>query len=334
MISTGGGRFDPEEGFTFFVAGVNINNAAHFHPWTLMAVNDLMSDGGISELRARTEPPDAKLFLDSGIFWLSSRHAQRHDLTFYEALTVLPTEIDGFDKLLARYIEIVKEFEGDLWGYVEPDQGGVDAKRATRRALEAQGLAPIPVYHPLTDGWDYFDELADGYDRIAIGNVVMADKAVRRGILTTIWERRRRHGKRLWLHALGYTPNQLFDAYPINSSDSSSHVYALRYGASMCMGRAMLAQFGELIDDGFSYDLAQYDDPERGLPKKTALLSWIARSEVEAWRRQWEDLVRVMPGLEPWPAPFDGELDPVTVELALSTHPHGGTRGDVWGAAA
>lgn len=310
-MNTGGGRFDPDENFTFFVAGVNINNAAHFHPWTLMAVNDLMNESGLVELRARTEPPDAKLMLDSGIFWLSSRHAERHNLTFYQALTVPPEDVDGFPKLLDRYVEIVKDFGDDLWGYVEPDQGGADCKRATRQALEAQGLRPIPVYHPLTDGWDYFDELADGYDRICIGNVVMADAKVRRGILTALWERRRRHRKRLWLHALGYTPNQLFNAYPINSSDSSSHVYALRFGASMCMGRAMLAQFGELVDAGFSYDLDQYEDPERGLPKKTALLSWIARSEVEAWRSQWDDLDRALGGVERWPAPVDGEHEPV-----------------------
>jgi hypothetical protein len=307
VIATGGGRFDPEEPFAFFIAGMNIRNAAGFHPWTLMAVNDVMTESGLSELRERTGLPSAKLLLDSGIFWLSTRHAERAGLTFYEALAVPPADIPGWDKLFARYVEVVRDFEPALWGYVEPDQGGPDGKRATRLALEAEGLRPIPVYHPLTDGWDYFDELLDGYDRIAIGNVVMSDRDTRRRILTMIWERRRRHRRPVWIHALGYTPNPLLNAYPVNSTDSSSHLYSLRFGASMCMGRAMLAQFGTLEDEGFSYDLELYQDPDRGLPKKTALLAWIARSEVEQWRRQWADLERVIPDVHPWPAPAAGE---------------------------
>jgi hypothetical protein len=73
------------------------------------------------------------------------------------------------------------------------------------------------------------------------------------------------------------------------------------------MGRAMLAQFGTLEDEGFSYDLELYQDADRGLPKKTALLAWIARTEVEQWRRQWADLQRVLPDIHPWPAPLAGE---------------------------
>lgn len=311
-ISTGGGRFDPDEGFVFFIAGMNIRNAASYHPWTLMAVNDLMTESGLEELRDRTEVPGAKLMLDSGVFWLSTRHAEAHGMTMDQALAVMPQDIDGFDKLLTRYIDVVRRFAPQLWGYVEVDQGGVPGKRATREYLEALGLRPIPVYHPLTDGFDYFDELLERYDRICIGNIVMADQATRRALLTMVWERRRRARRPVWLHALGYTPNPLFNAYPINSSDSSSHLYALRFGASMCMGRAMLGQFSTLEDQGYSYDLELYQDEERGLPKKTALLAWIARTEVEQWRRQWVDLYRVLDGeLHPWPAPYDGEAAPL-----------------------
>jgi hypothetical protein len=310
MIRTGGGRFDPDEGFVFFVAGVNISNATGYHPWTLMAVNDAMTDSGVAELHERTERPDAKLLLDSGIFWLATRYAAANGLTMDEALKVPPEEIDDFERLLARYLELVKAYEDRLWGYVELDQGGAENKRRTRAMLEAEGLRPIPVYHPLADGYDYLDELLESYDRICIGNVVMADAPTRRALLALVWERRRRSGRRVWLHLLGYTPNQLLNALPFNSTDSSSHVYALRFGARMCMGRAMLAQFGTLWDDRFSYDLEAYGDEERGLPKKTALLSWIARSEVVAWRRQWADLERVLPDVEPWPAPLAGERDP------------------------
>jgi hypothetical protein len=109
----------------------------------------------------------------------------------------------------------------------------------------------------------------------------------------------------------------------MNSSDSSSHLYSLRFGASMCMGRAMLAQFGTLEDRGYSYDLELYQDEDRGLPKKTALLAWIARSEVEQWRRQWADLERVLPDAEPWPAPFEGEPAPTSADYAGKVIPAG-----------
>jgi hypothetical protein len=310
MIATGGGRFDPDEAFVFFIAGMNIRNAAEYHPWTLLGVDAILTDSGLAEFRERIGVPGAKLLLDSGVFWLASRYAGANELDFYQALRVPPSKLKDYDRLLERYIEIVQEYEDDLWGYVEVDQGGADVKRETRAYLESQGLRPIPVYHPLTDGFEYLDELLAGYDRIAIGNVVMSDAATRRALLGMIWERRRRSGRKVWLHALGYTPNPLFNAYPINSSDSSSHLYALRFGASMCMGRAMLAQFGTLEDAGYSYDLSMYQDDVRGLPKKTALLAWIARSEVEQWRRQWADLQRVLPDVEPWPAPLAGEREP------------------------
>ena len=58
---------------------------------------------------------------------------------------------------------------------VEVDQGGRENKIKTRARLEKMGLRPIPVYHPLNDGWDYFDYLAENYDRICMGNVVNAE---------------------------------------------------------------------------------------------------------------------------------------------------------------
>ena len=61
---------------------------------------------------------------------------------------------------------------------------------------ESLGLKPIPVYHPLLDGWDYFDELAAQYDRICFGNIVQAPAATRIRLLHTLWERHRRYPDR------------------------------------------------------------------------------------------------------------------------------------------
>lgn len=310
-VRTGGGRFDPDEEFVFFIAMNSIAIGVPYHPWTLLGVDALMGKAGPAELRARVSQAGSKMFLDSGVFWLSTRHAEAHGLTMDQALQVQPEEVDGFDRLLSKYIDTVREFEDRLWGYVELDQGGVQGKRRTRALLESEGLRPIPVYHPLVDGYDYLDELLERYDRICVGNVVMAETDMRRALLTMVWERRRRCKRKVWLHALGYTPNQLLNAYPLNSADSSSHVMAVRFVDTMCSGRAMLAQFGGLSGDGYRYDGEDLQHVERGLPKKRVVLAWIARTEVEAWRRQWNDLNRVL-GAERWPAPLDGESDPVS----------------------
>ena len=52
----------------------------------------------------------------------------------------------------------------------------VGAEVATATPAHAEGLAPMPVYHPLNDGWDYYDELAGSHDRVCIGNLVQATK--------------------------------------------------------------------------------------------------------------------------------------------------------------
>ena len=310
VVRTGGGRFDPDEDFVFFIAMNSIAIGVPYHPWTLLGVDALMGNAGMAELRARTSQSTSKTFLDSGVFHLATRHAEAHGLTMDEALRVAPEQIDQFDRFLAKYIEVVRQFQDSLWGYVELDQGGVEGKRKTRALLESEGLRPIPVYHPLNDGPDYLDELLERYDRICVGNVVMAEADTRRALLSMVWERRRRCKRKVWLHALGYTPNQFFNAYPFNSADSSSHVMAVRFVDTMCSGRAMLAQFGGLSGDGYRYDSEDLQHVERGLPKKRVVLSWIARTEVEAWRRQWADLERVLDA-ERWPAPLAGEPDPV-----------------------
>jgi hypothetical protein len=320
VIATGGGRYDPDEGFCFFVAGRNIANSAHYHPWTLMGVDTLLGEAqaATAELHARMEAPDMKLMLDSGVFWLASRHGQALGMELYEALTTPPEQVDGWARLLERYVELVRVHEPTLWGYVELDQGTTDHKRATRGRLEDMGLRPIPVYHPMTDQPAYLDELLEGYDRVCIGNMAHADAATRRALLGMVWERRRRHGRRVWLHALGYTPNAMLNALPIDSADSSSHVLSLRLSTHMAAGRAMLAQFGQLDDPRYGYDPALYTSPERGLSKKVALLAWVARTELEAWRRQWADLERVLPGVHPWPPAWPGEAPPRSVAAVMA----------------
>lgn len=225
MKATGGGRFDPNERGVYFVAG---GRPIHC-PYVLVATNDLMTDGAVrTELVPHLER-GAKVLLDSGIFFITQRHKRAHPgMSMDDALALPPDRIDGFAELYERYVYLARTFGDDLWGYAELDQGGKENKRVTRAKLEDLGLAPMPVYHPLNDGWDYFDELASTYDRMCFGNMVQAHTRTRVRLLMTLWERHRDYPD-LWVHVLGATPNEHTMAMPFDSSDSSTWTVPLRW---------------------------------------------------------------------------------------------------------
>jgi len=129
--------------------------------YLLLAVNELPTNN-FADFEQLLQ---SHVLLDSGVYVLASQHADRHSISMDEALCLAPQEIEGFEALFDLYVEIVTKYESRLWGYVEIDFGGCTNKRRTRARLESLGLRPMPVYHPLNDGWDYFDELAQEYDR-------------------------------------------------------------------------------------------------------------------------------------------------------------------------
>lgn len=303
---TGGGRFDRDEGFCYFVAGIaGTRGIADLHSHTLIAVNDLWSEPEyLDELLAL---PDQKVLFDSGVYWLATRHADAHGLTMDAALALPPERLDGWKRLRDLFVRLALKHEHDLWGVVELDQGGALHKRETRAWLEEQGLRPIPVYHPLNDGWDYLDELLDGgYDRIMIGNVVHASWEVRDRIVWTVYERVQRlpRAKRPWLHLLGLGPYPTIAACPFNSVDTSNHVQSMRYGALVPGGLAM-GPFSKLR--GYLYDTdVSPDDDSTGLRAYSHLLGWIASLDERSWRLQADDLAALLPG-----DPLPGSLRPV-----------------------
>lgn len=229
MNRTAGGTFNPADRPLYFIAS-NVDRmryGAPVHENLLVAVNEI-KDPDVPVL-ARWLDTGKRVFIDSGIFNLTNTHARAHGIPMDHALALAPDAIDGFDQLFDRYVQLVTTYGDRSWGYIELDQGGRENKKRTRARLESLGLAPIPVYHPLNDGWDYFDELASQYDRICFGNIVQADPATRRRLVATAWQRHREY-PHLWIHLLGYTPNQLLHAYPANSGDSSSWLHGVRWG--------------------------------------------------------------------------------------------------------
>lgn len=230
MIATGG-TWDPTDRPIYFIAGPDhdvLDAAVAGHSYVLVALNELPIGDPVGKLN-RILDTGANVLLDSGIFEQAMRHKRAHGLDLYTTLALPPEQLDGWDRLWPRYLKVVKACQDRLWGYVELDQGGRDRKRATRSRLHAEGLAPMPVYHPLSDGLDYFTELAEGQDRMCAANLVQTPWRARRPLLATLTALRQAHPT-TWVHLLGLTPDQFLYALDAgDSADSSTWSRALRY---------------------------------------------------------------------------------------------------------
>lgn len=229
-IKTGGNFHHTAPDFTYFLAAdmKAVRDACMDHNAVLIAVNEIHTDTQIDEVR-RWCDQGKRVLIDSGIFNLASEHARKHELDINIVLGMQPEEVNGFPKLLDRYLSLLRRIGNEVWGYIELDLGGRETKKRTRAMLEREGLHPMPVYHPRVDGWAYFDELATGYDRFCFGNVAVADSETRIRLLATAWERHRQYPD-LWIHLLGMTPNHWMYAMPINSGDSSGWLSAVKWG--------------------------------------------------------------------------------------------------------
>lgn len=234
-MKTTGGSWDPADWPTYFLASnmACLRAVADLTTHKLLAVNELRAASDLAEVD-RFIASGSRVLIDSGVFSLAAEHGRKHDMPVTEAIALDPDQVDGFGELLESYLRVVRRFGARSWGYIEIDQGGRENKIKTRAKLEALGLAPIPVYHPFADGWDYFDHLAENYDRISMGNLVGADPATRKRLMATAWERRRKH-PHVWIHMLGLTPNERSLAYPLPSCDSSTWLSGARWGQHNAM---------------------------------------------------------------------------------------------------
>jgi len=257
MIKTAGKQFDPRSQQLYFVAvgPSDLGAAAHVNANILCAVNNMANEKDVETVRGFMSE-GRNLLIDSGVFNLSIVHARKHGIHFYEALALAPEHIDGFNDLFDRYVQICRTIGAESWGYIEIDQGGRTNKTKIRTRLEKLGLRPIPVYHPLTDGWDYFDYLAARYDRICYGNVVDSEQDVRLRLVSTAYIRQRKY-PHLWIHLLGLTPNELVHSIPVQSCDSSSWAAAVRWGSSDCF--ALGKQVGDGFDHRMTYKYRKWD---------------------------------------------------------------------------
>lgn len=254
---TSGGTFDPTEAFCYFLAtSTGRHNEAraalpeehiYEYPHILVAANEVDTTSDRALLDALCDR--RKVLLDSGIYNLTVTHARTHGMSMNQALLLAPDEVDGFPALYDRYCTLVTAYADRLWGFIELDLGGPTVKPVTRARIEADtGHIPMPVCHLLGDGWDYYETLVAGYDRLCMGNLVMANAADRVRMLHAVHERTKAHPD-IWHHLLGVTPNAMTHALPIHGScDSSTWLNGVRWLASWRTG-AMAATLGHFPKD-------------------------------------------------------------------------------------
>lgn len=287
VIKTAGQAFNPTEGNVYFIAS-NVERMIHgspAHSHLLVAVNEMKSEKDIATVEGWINQ-GKKVLIDSGIYFLAMEHATRHGVSHDEGLNLAPDQVDGFDNLLKRYLYIINRFGDRAWGYIELDQGGRENKKKTRSMLESKGLRPIPVYHPFGDGWDYFDELAQNYDRMCFGNVVQASRFERLRLVATAWERHRKYPN-LWIHLLGLTPNEWLYAMPINSGDSSAWLSSVRWSGYKPVGCGR--SFGSLPRN-FQYKLGSDSFSEVGSRKATLMSAYGSNMAQQNWRNHLDAL--------------------------------------------
>lgn len=216
------------------------------------------------------------ILIDSGVYTLAMNEVRRTGLHMDQVRSMPVEGIKGYDKLLGSYLSLVGPLKDLAWGYIELDWGNPESKTRIRDGLEARGLRPIPVYHPLNDGWDYFDFLASRYDRLCVANLVHADKETRDHLLYTISERTRAYPG-LWVHALGVTVNQASYSYGIKSYDSSTWLEPARWGGLTV--RVLGRSAGDVV---LRYD---YSDPDgnEGYKATWALSGYASRTDGAMW---------------------------------------------------
>jgi len=212
----------------FLAAGISDGEiVAKEYGAILVPITSIKSKADLARVRGWIAS-GVKVLLDSGVFELCSAHARDNGIQLTEALGLPPEQVDGFAGLLDHYTRVGKELSGEAFALVEIDLGGKVRKRETRASLEAMGLKIAPVFHPILDGWEYLDELAETHSIIMCGNMVDANRADRCGALSRMLEWKGRHPG-VWLHLLGVTPSPMSVALPIDSCDSSAWASAIRW---------------------------------------------------------------------------------------------------------
>lgn len=274
------GRWDLADAPVYFpAAGLAVRGSADVCRWILLNASDLAKEPGFIDWAARER--GCRILLDSGVFTIANEASKRKGIPIAEALALPPSEIPGWTPFVEAWKEIVSRSRSALWGYIELDLGGPEIKTRTREGLEGEGFRPIPVHHPLRDGWDYFDYLAERYDRICVANLISVEAPAKLEILREVSERRKGKAVR-WIHALGVSPAPSWIVFPTESCDSSSPAGPLRWPSPMLESSAMIPSPIDSMPFRYDCGAERYQAMVRHLYRDADLMGAAAHAHIRA----------------------------------------------------
>jgi hypothetical protein len=279
MIATAGAQFNRKNLRLYFMAATNgaFPIMREMHGNTLLPIEEIREPDSVLELM----DDGVTVMIDSGVFSLVSRYASETGRDFDEVRALPLKEIPGYAMLYERYITVCETVGNESWGYVEIDLGSKEDKMKTRAKLEKHGLRPIPVWHPMTDGQEYFHYLAKRYDRICMGNLAMASSSVRKRLIATVHELKRGYPD-LWVHSLGMSPNCILYACPTESCDSSSWGTPVRWTKSTSEWAC-----GQLVSYFEHAAIAYQRDAEEGSEYSRDKISRISAMQAHYMMENW-----------------------------------------------
>lgn len=183
--------------------------------------------------------------------------------------------------------------------------GDPDATAENQAALEAQGLAPVPVFHvSARPDYDRLDALCDRYPYVALGGMVPYMRTPQK-IMPHLVKCFRIAGKRTVFHGFGCTSWTILRALPWYSVDSSSWGIGFRYGRVPLFderrGRFREAYLGNRkqwadvapIVRAFGFDPLDFADRSRNDRAKICAISALSYMRAEQWLRKRHGEIRI-----------------------------------------
>jgi hypothetical protein len=208
----------------------------------------------------------------------------------------------GADVKVADYAAWLKQWESLFTTYVNLDViRDAKATAVNQRYLENQGLNPMPVVHTGTD-LKVLDDMAKDYGYIALGGMVGVPGPTALKWTATCFKRV--EGKDTVFHGFGQTRNDIIQALPWFSVDSSSWGMGHRFGRLAVWTGRKFETCG--VGDAQSiYKLAPFIRKYGGDPEDIADRSRYHRTKIipvaaNSWRA-YEQFLRKKHGAVPLP---------------------------------
>lgn len=172
---------------------------------------------------------NVKIFLDSGAF-----------SAFTQGVKI---DLPGYCEYIKRNIDIIEKVDNDLMASVLDGIGDPLLTWQNQKAMEMQGVRPLPCFHYGEDE-KYLEYYIANYSYITLGGMVPVSTPQLFIWLDRIWSKYLCDGSgkpRLKVHGFGVSQLDIMQRYPWYSCDSSSWVQVARVGGMMLLNGSVVS---------------------------------------------------------------------------------------------